>query len=252
MKHSNLLLTPVVTAMLCILLVSCTKKKGPPPGSVPQTLLVKTVTNTQTTNYEYGADNRVTKFTAVFPDPANNYSGIYTYNPSGQLTEIFYDSDATDDTKNIYTYDGSGRIATVETYVISGGVAQPDSKVEADYSTPGKISVYTTRLGETPYLSVVYFLDAKGNIARQLSYNPSGLLTVTTENSDFDDKHAANLSIPRSGFARNSNNYRKVVVTVPGGSPSTATYAYEYNPDGYPTKRTTNTGGVISYEYLKQ
>lgn len=253
MNYSSLLLRPVTAVLLCTVFLSCTKNKAPAPKATSQTLLTKTITHTSTTSYEYNTDNRVIKFTAVFSDPTNNYSGSYTYNNSGQLVEIFYAGGATTaDTKDIFSYSGSGQMTKIESYVVTDGVATLDTKTEADYSTPAKISVYTTRSGETPYLSVVYFLDAKGNITKQLSYNQEGLLNVTTENLDFDDKHAANLSIPPSGFARNINNYQKVVVTVPGGSPSTNTYTYAYNHDGYPTKRTVNTGSRTTYEYRKQ
>ena len=236
--------------VLCLLATGGCKKDSSPPEE-PQTLLRKSITSSQTTTYEYDADNRAIKFEATFSNPVNNYTGFYTYNSAGQLAEVLY-SGSGDDTKSVYFYNSSGQITKVENYIVSAGVAALSSKWDALYTTPGKISVYETPNGGIPALYVEYFLDAKGNIEKQLSYNVSGILVSTTENADFDNKPAPGLSVPKTGFARNVNNYQKVIVTPAGGSPSTGTYTYEYNSDGFPTKRTANSGAIITYEYIKK
>ncbi|SFH33883.1 hypothetical protein [Pedobacter insulae] len=239
---------PVFIALLFVLTPGCKKGNNPQPKT---TLLAKSITSSQTTTYQYDANNRAIRADVVFTNPVNNYSGIYTYNNSGQVMEVLYDA-AGDDIKNVYSYNGNGQISKIETYTVSAGLATFNSKSEGVYTTPGKISVYETPYGGTPYLYVEYFLDAKGNIAKQQSYDQTGAVIVTTENSDFDNKPAPSLSIPKTGFARNVNNYGTVTVTPPAGNPSTSTYTYEYNNDGYPVKRTTNTGSIITYEYIKK
>lgn len=249
MKHSGMIPKPFVVVLLSAIFLSCGKRDNPDPAR--QTLLERISTNSQTTTYTYDDNNRAIRFDAVFTNPVSNYSGFYTYNNSGQLTEVLYETSG-DDIKSLYFYNGSGQITKIETYLISGGVETFDAQSAAIYTTPGKISVYETPGGAAPYLYVEYFLDAKGNIERQLTYNPAGSLLVTTVNSDFDDKHAPALSVPKTGFVRNVNNYGTVTVTPAGSSASIGTYTYEYNSDGYPTKRTTNTGSITTYEYIKK
>ena len=219
-----------------------------------QTLLSKSITNSQTTTYTYDSNNRATGFSAVFSNPINNYTTTYTYNSSGQVAEAYYDNESATatDTKLVYFHNTSGQITKVETYLVTDGVETYDSKLEADYSTVGKVSVYETPLSGMPYLNVEYYLDANGNISSQLSYDASGLLIVTTEYSDYDDNKRASASLPDENFVRSINNFGTVTVTATGGTPSVGTFAYEYNDDGYPTKRTSNTGSVVSYEYIKR
>ncbi len=238
--------------LIAILLLSCSKDDD--GGSQPtQTLLSKSITSSQTTTYVYDDSNRAISFDVVASNPINNYSGSYTYNSSGQLTDVLYDNASSeDDIKSEYFYNSSGQITKIENYLVSGGIATLDSKSEAIYTTPGKVSVYQTESGGTPYLYVEYFLDANGNTTSQRSYSPEGFLIVTTDNSDFDDKHASSLSLPKTNFVRNVNNYRTVTVTTFGGTPSVGTYVYEYNDEGYPTQRTTNTGSVVTYEYIQR
>lgn len=240
-------------ALLIISLVLSCSKDDEGEDRPLQTLLSKSVTPSQTTTYSYDSNNRATGFSVVFSDPTGNYSGSYSYNDSGQLAEVFYDAaSTTEDSKSIYFYNTNGQIIKIETYAVSGGVATLQSTSEADYGTNGKVSVYDAPSGGSSYLTVEYFLDADGNTTRQQSYDPAGILIVTTENSDFDDKHASSLSLPQTGFVRNVNNYGTVTVTPTGGSPNVGTYTYEYNSDDYPTKRTTNTGSVVTYEYIKR
>lgn len=252
MKHLNTTIKPVIVALFISLLWGCGKDEKPRPNE-PKTLLVKSITSTQTTTYHYDANNRATGFDVVFTNPVNNYSGTYAYNSSNQLSEVFYDNqDGRDDIKNVYFYNSSGEIAKIESYLVSDGSSIYESKTEADYTTPGKITVYDSPNVGVPYLNTVYTLDAKGNIIEQQSYSTDGALTATTENSDFDNKYAPSQSLPQTGYARNVNNYTKVTVTTPGGTPSINTYMYEYNDDGYPTKRTQNSGSIVTYEYSKK
>lgn len=243
----------IITLLLCInFLISCSSDDDASNNN-QQTLLAKSVTSSQTTTYVYDDNNRVISNEVIASNPLNNYSTIYTYNGSGQLAEVFYDSESsTEDIKSVYFYNESGQTTKIENYLVSSGISTLDSKSEAIYDTPGKVSVYETPNGSTPYLSVEYFLDANGNVIEQLAYDTAGFLIVTTENSDFDDKHSPSLSITKTGFVKNVNNYGTVTVTATGGVPSTGTFTYEYNSDGYPTKRTSNTGSIFTYEYIKR
>lgn len=253
MKRSKTIFKLLVILSLSMALMSCSKDDDGGPNPNPQTLLSKIITSNETITYAYDNANRAIGFNVAFPNPVNNYSASYFYDGSGVLTEVLYDTASTaEDIKNVYFHNSSGQITKIESYQVNAGVATLNYKSEAIYTTPGKVSVYQTPNGGAPYLNVDYFLDANGNTIRQLSYSPEGFLIVTTENSDYDDKHASSLSLPQTGFVRNVNNYRTVTVTTTGGSPSSGTYVYEYNNEGYPTKRTTNTGSIVTYEYIQR
>lgn len=222
-----------------------------------QTLLSKRITSTETISYNYDNNNRATGYIVDNISPENNYTTTFTYNSSGQLAEVIYNPEnSIENIKVVYSYNNNGRISEIETSYVyaSGGLSSPISKYEADYSTPGKVSVYKYTMAGTgtPYLNTEYYLDANGNIENQLSYGTSGLLIVTTENSNYDDKKTASASLPDEDFVRNVNNYGTVTVTATGGTPSVSTFTYEYNNDGYPIKRTSNTGSVVTYEYIKR
>lgn len=244
----------LATTLLLIWFASCSSDDNG-DGQPLQTLLSKRITSTETISYTYDNNNRATGYTTENIGPENNYTATYMYNSSGQLVEVIYNpANSIEDTKVVYSYNNNGQISTIETSYVSGSLSSPVSKYEADYSTVGKVSVYTFTMAGTgtPYLSTEYYLDVNGNIESQLSYGASGLLIVTTENSGYDDKKTASASLPDEDFVRNVNNYGTVTVTPTGGTPSVSTFTYEYNDDGYPTKRTSNAGSVVTYEYIKR
>lgn len=241
---------------ICLLVVisfSCGKDDGGPEPL--QTYLSKVITSASVTTHYYDENNRVTSSEVEFSSsPVNNYSSTYTYNSSGQLTEWLITNTTSTKTRLLYFYNSSGQISRIETYLVSpGGSSTPDRESVASYATPGKIRVLTTPFGGSSYLETDYFTDAKGNIIKQQTYSPSGTMTTTSEYRSFDDKNSPSLSTPRTSFARNVNNYLEVAITSHDtGGLSTGTYAYEYNPEGYPVKRTTNTGSIFTYEYFQK
>ena len=252
MKHIKLLFA---TCLIAALSFSCGKDDGDPEPTELQTCLSKTITSSSTTTFHYDENNRAISSEVEFSSsPLNNYSSAYTYNSSGQLTEWLITNTTSTRTKLLYFYNSSGQISKIETYLVSpDGTSTPDRETVASYATPGKIRVLTTPFGGSSYLETDYFIDAKGNIIKQQTYSPAGMMTTTSEYRSFDDKNSPSLSTPRTSFARNVNNYLDVTITSHDtGGVSTGTYTYEYNPEGYPTKRTTNTGSITTYEYIKK
>ncbi|WP_018628133.1 hypothetical protein [Niabella aurantiaca] len=242
---------PILVTVFILLAAGCKKDKTQP--SVPQTLLTKFTTATSVSTYSYDEQNRATQMSYSNDNPALNYTGNYTYNSSGTLEDFLYDYPGSAvDYKYSYFYNTNGQLTKIEVYRLGDGIATMESKTEADYSTPGKVSSYLTLSGGERKLVTEFYLNAKGNIIRQLSYSIEGELQATTENADFDDNHVASESLPKTAYARSVNNYQKVTVKNPGHSPSTNTYTYEYNSDGYPTKRTTSAGVIYTYEYIKK
>src|SRR5690606_37604061 len=233
--------------LVLVMLASCSSDDD--SGSQPlQTLLSKRITSTETISYTYDNNNRAIGYSSENIVGENNYTVTYSYNSSGQLSETYYNTESGTYFKVVYSYNNDGQLTKIENYTVTDDFASFESKSEADYSTAGKVSVYRTHLSGTPYLNVEYYLDANGKITSQLFYSTEGFLIVTTENSYFDTKNAATLSLPKNAFVRNVNNYGTVTVTATGGTPTVGTYTYEYNSDDYPTKRTSNTGSVVTYE----
>jgi YD repeat-containing protein len=221
----------------------------------PITLLAQSVAGAETTSYSYDENNRAVGYSVTNTIPAQSYTATYSYNSSGQLAEVRYNpANSIEDTKEVYTYTASGQVATIESYYVTSTYSSLFARSEADYSIPGKVSVFrfTSAGSGTAYLHTEYFLDNKGNIIRQIVYTVTGNPVVTTENAEFDQRPNPITSLPRTGYAQNVNNYGKVTVTAAGGSPSVTTYAYEYDADGFPTQRTTNAGTVVLYAYLKK
>lgn len=237
--------------LVLVMFASCSSDDD--GGNRPlQTLLSKQMTDTETLYYSYDNNNRATGYSSENIVGENNYTVTYSYNSSGQLSETYYNTESGTYFKVVYSYNNDGQLTKIENYTVTGDFASFESKSEADYSTAGKVSVYRTHVSGTPYLNTEYYLDPNGNTTSQLSYESSGLLIVTTVNSNFDDKKIASASLPNENFVRNKNNYGIVAVTPTGGSSNIHNFTYEYNDDGYPTKRTSNTGSVVTYEYIQQ
>ena len=186
-------------ATVILILFSCRKKDHHPPEQEKKILLTKYTAATFVRTYSYDENNRATGYVNSESNPANDYTITYTYNSSGQVADVHYDNPGSaNDFKNSYFYNSNGQITKIETYLLGDGIATFESKTEADYSTPGKISSYYTPNGGLPKLVTEFYVDSKGNITRQLSYSTEGFLLVTTENADFDDKHSPTASLPQT------------------------------------------------------
>lgn len=253
MKRSKTIFNTLITLWLCIALAACSKDDDNPPTE-KQTYLSKTITSSSTTTYQYDQNNRAISSTVEFgSSPLSNYSSTYTYNSSGQLTEWLIDyANSTDNTKLVYSYNGDGKISETKTYVVSGSTSTLYRTTTPGYATPGKISVMTLNEGDLmPYKEYDYFLDAKGNVTRQIQYSGLGSTLSTVEYLGYDDKNSPGLSIPRTNVTSSPNNFSTHKSTDASGT-ITTTYTFEYDADGYPTKRTSSSGVIITYEYIKK
>lgn len=241
--------------LIAVLSFSCGKDDDGPAPAQLQTCLSKIITGSSTTTYQYDQDNRVVSSTVEFSSsPASNYSSTYTYNSSGQLIEWMIDNaNSADNTKLVYSYNESGKISETKTYVVSGSNSTLYRTTTPNYATSGKISVMTFNEGDLmPYLEYEYFLDTKGNMTKRIQYSGLGSTLSTDEYVGFDDKNAALLSIPKTNVTSNVNNFLTLKQTNSSGTVTNTTYTHEYNAEGYPTKRTSSSGAVVTYEYIKK
>lgn len=242
----------LLTAICIIFSTSCKKDKE---SQRQDTLLTQYITSSETTTYSYDDNNRATGYAVENIVPSYNYTAAYSYNSSGQLTEVRYNpANSIEDTKDVYTYNSNGQLMTMESFYVTNTYSSLFAKYEADYSTTGRVKLYrySSAGAGIPFLNTEYILDNKGNVVQQLTYDTGGNLIVTTENADFDNKKLPSMSLQQTGFVQSTHNYGKVTVTPTGGSSSVTTYVYEYDSDGFPTKRTASTGAIVRYTYVKK
>lgn len=245
----------IVALLVCIVLTSCSKNDDDSNQEELQTYLTKITTSNSTTAYYYDENNRITLEEVT---STSSQVALYRnfYNNNGQLIERTEDyTDDSFDYKYTYHYNAEGNLTKIETYIIEGGAAPSyHQKSEADYSVPGKISIYRTpSFGTIPFLEFEYSLDYKGNVLERLVYSPSGTLQNTTEYTTFDDEKSPEQLLPNTSYVKFFNNYLSYKFTYNDtGEVSNLAFTYEYNNDGYPKKRTSNTGSIITYEYTKR
>jgi hypothetical protein len=241
--------------LVCIVLTCCSKNDDDSDQGELQTYLTKITTSNSTTAYYYDENNRITLEEVT---STSSQVTLYRnfYNNNGQLIERTADyTDESFDYKYTYHYNAEGNLTKIETYIIEGGAAPSyHQKSEADYSVPGKISIYRTPyFGTFPYLQYEYSLDSKGNVLERLFYSPSQILENTTQYTTFDDEKSPEQLLPKTSYVQSFNNNLTYTFTDnTSGELSNLAFTYEYNNDGYPTKSTSNTGSIITYEYTKR
>ncbi len=96
-----------------------------------------------------------------------------------------------------------------------------------------------------------YKYDANGNVIEEKSYNttpanPAGTYSGTITYGNYDNKNNPNTSLPFPSPYKAKNNVGMITYS----STDIETYIYEYNIDGYPTKRTAGTQ-ITTYEYRR-
>lgn len=241
MKNSNIFYTAIA---ICLMMFSACSKDETPEilPEVHQNLLLKTTdSGGLISTYSYDNNNRVVNYKRN--GNANNFveDNNFIYNADGTLqkvvetdndasvVEIFYDADK----KIIKKIERNG--IDIYKYTYSGNV------ITEDY-----------RFDNNKGWRQVYMYDANGNIAEIKSYtntsdaNPEGTYSGVI-NYTYDDKKNARSSIPQGFlFPASVNNIKSTQYN--GGAIESS--QYEYNADGYPTKRTDSFTRIYEYKRL--
>ena len=211
-------------------------------GAVPADRLMYT--------YTYDASNRMTTFarTSNPSNPSRNYT--FTYNANGSLAEYF---ESIGNNKGKYTYNADGTVATQKEYSVSGAVETLYNTYTYTYAA----GIVTENYVYSPTgngFRQEYKYDVNGNNIEVKSYNttpanPAGTFSGTATYGNYDAQNNPNSSYPPAFIFPGSakNNYRSLSYNSGG----TATYTYEYNADGYPTKRSAGSTDVSVYEYKR-
>jgi YD repeat-containing protein len=249
-----------ISVAFTILILSCRKKKDEvvivPP--VLKTYLVKkSLANIGDYTYNYDAQNRMTSEVFASSNEVNNKSytnTINTYDAQGHIATMTTDyvSSAETDLKINVTYNANGKPDTWAIINLATGATLYTYKLE--YTTTSFKTTTLTTTGVQLNASL-YTLSADGKRINQLqSYNSSNVITSTQVYSGYDDKKNEEELYPL-GFRivpAYENNSASVAVTNAAGTVTNISYTYEYNADGYRTKRTNSLGSINTYEYTKK
>jgi hypothetical protein len=217
--------------------------------------LVQPTVGTET--WSYDAQNK--PILKVFASADENVNASYNYRilkytASGSIEEAIYDyvSPNRQDIKVVNTFNAEGKVIREDFYNISTQALQSYST--AIYSTGSvRVNRFTPAAVLTSY--ILYTLTADGkNLDETKSYSANNVLSYSEKNSNFDTQKSFESLYPIGyGFGTAiTNNSRTIILNVP---PNTFNYNYtfEYNSDGYVTKRiNTTTGSIITFEYIKR
>lgn len=252
MKLLHVFLIPIFS----IVIVSSCKKDSTPPPPQKTRLAKSNFPAVGTFTYTYDAAGNMA--TEVYSGNASNPPSTTTFTNfdlKGRVTQYTRDFTSTiiTDEKNIISYTADGKLDRVVAFVSSTGDYLGYNSFE--YAA-GKMIVKRYNLANNLTGSTEYTFTADGNnIAESKSYSSTGALRSTTVYSNYDDKINPDNLIPIGYYEIpvSKNNYRSVSITnAVTGAVISFTATFEYNNDGYPTKRTTSTGSTNTYEYIKQ
>ncbi len=232
------------------LVFTACKKSDDVVEPVHKNLLLKLTNDGVVYTHTYDANNRMTAFarTSNPSNPARSYT--FTYNTNGTLIEYF---ESIGGFKVKYTYNTDGTVANQKEYSVSGATETLSNTYTYTYVAGVVIANYVNASSGNGFRDE-YKYDANGNVIEDKQYtttpaNPAGTFSSTTTYGNYDTQNNPNSSYPSAFMFPFSakNNFRSFSYST-GGS---ATYTYEYNADGYPTKRTTAGADLVTYEYKR-
>ncbi|XVJ66043.1 MAG: hypothetical protein HEQ40_07740 [Lacibacter sp.] len=244
-----------------IIVTSCKKKDNPAaPAPAPQkTRLVKAdfTSVAGVFAYTYNSNGHIASenFTAT---TTGNFSRTVTYSNydlQGRVTEYTVDINdpAFVDSKTVISYSSNGRPERFIYFDLPSGANAGFTTFE--YSglkvIVKRYSSTNTLQGTTEY---TYTTDGN-NLAEMKVFNAAGVLISTTAYSNYDTKNTYESLLPAGSLSAplSKNNFQALSRTVHStGAVTNFTVTFEYNADGYPTKRTLSSGAVSTYEYTKQ
>lgn len=249
-----------VVTMLLLLTTACKKKDNPPPTPpAPQkTRVVKAdfsaVAGVYTYTYNAAGNIATETFTSTTTGNPSRVITFTNYDLLGRITEYVTDFNdvSITDSKSIISYNSNGKIERLVYFDFPSGVSAGYTAMEY---TGLKVIVKRYSLANAFLGSTEYTLTSDGNnIAEQKNYNAANVLQATTTFSNYDNKNTYESLLPAGYFTVpvSKNNFQTLSRTNNvTGAVTTFTATFEYNADGYPTKRTFGSG-VSTYEYTKQ
>lgn len=256
MKTFKTILTLVI---LSLAVISCSKDEDT-EYIAKENRILKEISNKTTKTFSYNDANQLTKIIEI--------GEIDSFGTTQSVTNFTYDSSGKIDYKIIdytgansfsfhynYQYLGEELSSLVVNKKVGNGSYSFFSQNVFNYSEPNKIIQTETRFdsefNEITTKSILNF--ANNNLIDVAVYtnvtdaNPNGQLNTTGLYSNYDTKKSPYDGLPlKLNFPYSSQNnvgkYDSLNTSI--------TYVYEYNKDGYPTKKTSSfDSSVITYTY---
>ncbi|MEQ1554656.1 MAG: hypothetical protein ABL929_10780 [Ferruginibacter sp.] len=246
-------------ATTIIITFSACKKKDVPVTPAPLTtyLSKEIYPNLGTFTWAYNAQNKLSNIVFASENEAANKSYTYIVNnldAEGKVLDATYDyvSAARADIKVVNTYTADGLLAQTRfTDLATGALLYYDNYIFT--GTLIKINNYNALNARTGYSLSTLSADGK-NTTETKVFNNSDVLQYTNTYNNFDNIKAAQSLFPKGiyGPLPRTNNYLSQVYTNAAGVPTTYTYTYEANTDGFTTKRISASGAINTFEYIKK
>ncbi len=249
-------LKKTITLLLIALSVISCSSDDSAPYEVKANRITKEITENTTKTFSYNSNNQLTKITDLGDLGFGTTQSVENYTYSGSLvSEITTDYSGSSNYgfKYTYIYDGDKVVAINIKRYLGAGTYDNFSQLFFDYSMPNKIERAEYRADGTTTRTV--YDIANGNPTSYSVYTgvtantPNGQLNYTNVYSNYDDSKTPYAGLPLIFREPNlfTNNPR-----MTQSSGSTVNYSYEYNQDGYPTKKTTtfnSTTTTTTYVY---
>jgi YD repeat-containing protein len=237
--------------------IGCKKSDTVPPAA-QKTLLSKSdfspVGGVHT--YTYDAAGKMLTEVSTSGTSGVAFTTTFTnYDVMGRATEYIVDyvSPAYTDGKTVVSYNANGKIDRILSFQLNGGALNDYSTYE--YPAGKQIRKdYTNAHVLTGSTESTFSADGK-NLIETKNISAASVLRNTQAYSNFDTKKGKDLLFHYgySAFEPSENNFQTVTSTNNiTGVVTPTTYTYEYNSDGYITKRTSSTGNIVLYEYIKR
>ena len=261
-------LNKISLLLITFLAISCSKNEDSTPAPIPPSkpvYLIKTINyGAGKSTFLYDTANKLISQEVNYPGFSANKTTV-SYNINGKIYEsikIPLRGTGLTIEKISYLYDGTGKLIEKKCY--SATLSTPDNFLYTYsdfFSYTANTFEFKRKNTADNFFSRRFILEinSSGNIFKSTRFknmtaaDPIGIVDSVTD-FEFDSNNNPLKSIPIEFSIPDdyTSNNNIVKITNSQDSPSVNNLSYEYNTDGYPTKRTSSIGGgVILFEYQK-
>jgi hypothetical protein len=245
----------ILFILILAALLGCNKTKVIAPNE-PKTYLSKIIEPKQgTTTYNYDAKNKIKTIVFDTAEESTNPSDIlqdFKFNANGGILEYTrsYKISKRDPSKIINIYNKNGILERQNYINTKTGLLANYSALE---NTPNTIKINYFDSNDKLKSYLEYKMTADGKNYTELSgYDAPKILNYTITNSDYDNYKSYAILYPAGLFLGIANmNNEKTSNFKQGTYMSNSKFTYEYNEDGFVTKRIAANGYTVTFEYLK-
>lgn len=252
--------TKIILILCVVVLAACKKKETENEPTVEQKTYIKKFTYTSgEITWNYNAQNQLNTIVFVSANEASNPSNTYkvnSFNSKGAIVEATVDhvSPSITDYKQVNTYNTEGNLIRSELFNMATGATINYTIIE--YLANNQVRNTQYNQDNLVNQSTLYIRSSDGkNVIEMRGYTSVGVLSYTYLYSNFDTKKTATNLYPKgySTSSNSENNFQSQSLTLgTAGVATNQTFTYEYNADNYRTKRTSSSGTVDTYEYIKK